>query len=125
MKTKLTDISNPITQYFQLFSHHNILSLRVARCQSSFSSIRETFQSLPRWAWVAIATASCSVSLYVYYDWTYGVWRRQNVPGPKPVLFVGTTNLLVNCKNMHQLNTDLAKEFGHKGYFGLVSRTLL
>ena len=96
--------------------------MRVARCQSSLSSIHEAIQRLPRWAWVAIATAGYSVSLYFYYDWTYGVWRRQNIPGPKPSLFVGTSNLLVKCKNMHQLNTDLAKEFGHKGYFGLVSK---
>ena len=84
----------------------------------SLSSMYDVIKSLPRWAVVAIAASGCTLSYYVYYEWTYGVWKRQKIPGPTPLPFMGTNHLLVHCKNLHQFNLDMARQYGQKGYFG-------
>ena len=83
-------------------------------------SIQHFAKDVPQWAWIAAAAVGCTVCFKLHYEWYYGVWKRQNIPGPTPLPVLGNNHLLATCKDLNQLNIDLCSKYGKRGYFGLV-----
>ena len=81
-------------------------------------TVQDATKDVPRWAWVGLAAFGCTVYLKIRHDKTYGIWKRQNVPGPKPLPLIGNSNQFISCENLHQLNIDLNNQYGGKGFYG-------
>ena len=86
--------------------------------QGHLSHLHNKLSDVPRWVWAGVCVFGTVVYLKVKYERTYREWEKQNIPGPKPYLFMGTNYLMGRYKNFYELNVDLSEKYGKKGYFG-------
>ena len=98
-------IPDAVEKYLELF-------------RSYIAPLSGHLNTIPRWGWVCGGLVGACVCFKVYYDVTYGVWKRQGVDGPKPVPFFGTANVFMTRKSFHDVDKMLAAKYGHKGYYG-------
>ena len=82
------------------------------------SVARKGVQNVPRWVWVGGSVLGAVLCFRFYYQSTYGVWKIQGVPGPKPYPVVGNMLAWMTCKDFFDLEVEEHKEFGSKGYYG-------
>ena len=80
--------------------------------------LKDQLAEVPRWVWVTVCAVGAVTYSIIRHEQKFGVWRRQNVPGPKPWPMMGTNYLVAQYKTFHEINIDLSNKYGSKGYFG-------
>ena len=104
-------LSSVIDTVHSIFTHYVAESLQDS--QLAHSKYR-----VPKWVWISCSVLGLAVCFKLHYDKTYGVWKRQGVPGPKPLPFVGTSYLMALEDDFASMNRKMMAKYGQKGYYG-------